>query len=56
MMYTIQCVLQYTTIIYRLRENEMKKKRKFHSQSTTKKDRLKYFELILKKLEDIQSH
>ena len=39
----------------RLRESEIKKKRKFHSQSAAKKDRQKYYELILKKLEEFMS-
>jgi hypothetical protein len=39
----------------RLRESENKKKRKFHSQSAAKKDRQKYYELILKKLEEFMS-
>ena len=43
------------TCPYRLKEGEMKKKRKFHSQSTAKKERQKYYELILKKLEEFMA-
>ena len=39
------------SVLHRLREGEMKKKRKFQSQSTAKKEKQKYYELILKKLE-----
>jgi hypothetical protein len=39
-------------LLSRLKESEIKKKRKFHSQSAAKKDRQKYYELILKKLEE----
>lgn len=39
----------------RLRDGETKKKRKFHSQSTAKKDRQKYYELILKRLEEFMA-
>jgi hypothetical protein len=42
-------------LLARLRESENKKKRKFHSQSAAKKDRQKYYELILKKLEEFMS-
>jgi hypothetical protein len=42
-------------LLTRLRESEIKKKRKFHSQSAAKKDRQKYYELILKKLEEFMS-
>ena len=46
------CELYGMLCCCRLRESEMKKKRKFHSQSSAKKDRQKYFELILKNLEE----
>ena len=39
----------------RLKEGEVKKKRKFHSQSAAKKDRQKYYELILKRLEEFMA-
>ena len=42
-------------MLCRLREGETKKKRKFQSQSTAKKDRHKYYELILKRLEEFMA-
>lgn len=49
----------YASSVYtcpcRLKEGDMKKKRKFYSQSAAKKDRQKYYELILKRLEEFMA-
>lgn len=46
------CTWLRCTCPCRLKEGETKKKRRFQSQSMAKKDRLKYYELILKRLEE----